>query len=119
MSEFKVGDRVRYRATDRVNTPRLEGKEGVIYKSGGCVLFDDGSTVDYIIQDNLERLSPSSPVRQRTVTEIVAGQFNGVTVHPYGQSAVYIEFGGTTKSAAELTAAIKTLTVIRDALAAA
>lgn len=73
---------------------------------------------------------PTSPVRTvtRTTTEIVDGVYGRITVHGMSSNGIEIEFnkgdgwmfghtGNAALSRTELTAAIQTLTEIRDALA--
>lgn len=124
MSKFKVGDRVRRvgGAGTRGHGSKI-GDEVVVVAPRNWVpnaVWYKNSDGDSVWSDakNWE-LAPTSPVVVVTEKKIVQGKFGPVAVKGVFANAVMLDFAPSDDlhwHANELTAAIETLTAIRDAL---
>lgn len=125
MSKFKVGDRVR-RVAESTASVGCFGKVGVDYTiaAPASILSGDWrSECGIRISEDYFVLADTSPVRSVIRKEFVDGRFGWVEVRSLDGVAnrrvgIKIGSGGdaVALSAPELTAAIATLTTIRDAL---
>lgn len=129
MGKFKVGDRVRVKVGHYEGHPggspyNLPRADGVVesWTSDSSIVVRYGDRLSPPVNGIVAfELVNEGPVRTVTRKEIVPGEFGNVVVHPCsvkGRAAVSLhvtpwQHGFTS---AELTAAIATLTTIRDAL---
>lgn len=119
-AKFKVGDKV------RVVRPRLDHKEkhkGIEftienqeYDIGDEASWFGRGSESYVWAESELELVHTSPVRERTIKEVVTGLYGIVRVDEGANAPVVISMMGT-RSVEELTEAINHLTAIRDALA--
>lgn len=126
MSKFKIGDRVRYTgASDRFSDSRIIGAVGTVIDGNNCndvqVNWDmesmnGASTRGGKYEENLELVTPSSPVREVTRKEIVPGVYGTVRVGFRGETYVNIRMERDYHTAPELRAAAATLIELADAL---
>ena len=121
MSKFKVGDRVR-----RVSDPQSGapiGYETSVTKIDGWYLEYQGKTGQMGLSsfENWELVqpaSPPSPVRTKTVKEIVRGVYSGVHVCDVDKvGGVWVEIFGQ-RTASELREASRIFLELADALEA-
>lgn len=128
MGKFKVGDRVRvlperyegHPAGSKYNLPRGVG-EVVSYVCDQSMTVRWGWTVSPPVNPDSFELVVDSPVRTVTRTEIVPGVYGRIGVGLADSKSVLLGITGHMNAYAqfsrpELTAAIATLTTIRDAL---
>lgn len=122
MSKFKIGDKVRItRNTRGWNKDRIPsaGKEFTLSHQTG--VWDGEESWGVTDPDCYYRYKESEmelvvgPVRTKTVTEIVDGDYGKVHVSTYDETRARIGIDSI-MNAKELTDAIATLTAIRDAL---
>lgn len=125
MAKFKVGDRVRRVAHSSVISNCPIGHEAEVLELMGSYGFwyegADGARQNTPAPDDWELAASASPVRERTIKEIVDGTYGKISVSGATRNRVGIKISRnsdlwTDFTATELTAAIETLTTIRDAL---
>jgi hypothetical protein len=118
MSKFKIGDRVKD-VTGHYKSYQLEESPiGTLKAYNGytwTVEWDTDIGPDCWSDEQLELVSPS-PVKARTVYEILPGIYGAIQVQKVYPDGINLYANPGRWSAEDITEAISTLTAIRDAL---
>lgn len=80
MPKFRIGDRVQFK--NSIHQALIESFDGSMY----ALKYDHGGVGCAMWEDyELELVTPTGPVRTKTVTEIIPGLYNGVKVNDPAQ----------------------------------